>query len=173
MSSPAGPLWIAVGRITRAHGLKGEMAVLPLSQVESRFQPGSHLFVGEHGDRPVTVSSSRPHRQRVLLSFEEVRDRTEAERLRGEFLFVPASYAPALPEGEYWAHELIGCEAVTESGRSLGRIREVIHTPANDVWAADGEQGEVLIPALKDVVTLVDVAGKRIVAKDVPGLTAP
>ena len=164
---------MAVGRITRAHGVKGEMAVLPLSQVASRFESGSHLFVGEQGDRPVTVSSSRPHRQRVLLSFEEVTDRTEAERLRGEFLFVPASSAPELPEGEYWAHELIGCEAVTESGRSLGTIREVIHTPANDVWAADGEQGEVLIPALKDVVALVDVAGKRIVAKDVPGLTAP
>ena len=173
MSSSAGPLWLAVGRITRAHGIKGEMAVLPLSQITSRFQPGSHLFLGEQGDKPVTVSSSRPHGQRVLLSFEEVRDRTEAERLRGEFLFVPASSAPELPEGEYWAHELIGCEAVTESGRSLGTIREVIHTPANDVWAADGEQGEVLIPALKDVVALVDVAGKRIVAKDVPGLTAP
>jgi 16S rRNA processing protein RimM len=149
------------------------MAVLPLSQIASRFEPGSHLFVGEQGDRPVTVSSSRPHRQRVLLSFEEVRDRTEAERLRGEFLFVPASSAPELPEGEYWAHELIGCDVVTESGRSLGRIREVIHTPANDVWAADGEHGEVLIPALRDVVTLVDVVGKRIVARDVPGLTAP
>jgi 16S rRNA processing protein RimM len=173
VSSPAGPLWIAVGRITRAHGIKGEMAVLPLSQIASRFQPGSRLFVGDQGDRPVTVSSSRPHRQRVLVSFEAVTDRTEAERLRGEFLFVPASSAPVLPDGEYWAHELIGCQAVTESGRPLGTIREVIHTPANDVWGADGEQGEVLIPALKDVVTHVDVAGKRIVTRDVPGLTAP
>ena len=62
---------------------------------------------------------------------------------------------------------------VTTEGRAIGSVREVIHTPANDVWVTQGDQGEVLIPALKDVVESVDVAGRRIVVRDVEGLTGP
>jgi 16S rRNA processing protein RimM len=164
--------WIAVGRITRAHGVRGETAVLPLSQVESRFAPGSTLFVDE-GERALTVAGSRPHRSRLLVSFEEIHDRDQAEAIRGRYLFVPASTAPALPEGEYWTHELIGSTVVTTEGRAIGSVREVIHTPANDVWVTQGDQGEVMIPALKDVVESVDVAGRRIVVRDVEGLTRP
>jgi len=164
--------WLAVGRVTRAHGLKGEVAVLPLSQVESRFEPGSILFVDE-GGRSVTVSAARPNRGRLLVSFEEIRDRDQAEAVRGLYLFVPSASAPPLPEGEYWPHELLGADVVTTEGRSIGTIGEIIHSPANDVWVARSSAGEVLIPALKDVVECVDVSGRRIVVREVPGLTAP
>jgi 16S rRNA processing protein RimM len=167
------PEWVAVGRITGAHGVKGEVSILVLSQVAERFEPGSRLFLDETGARPVTVSAVRPHRQRLLVGFEGVHDRNQAEVLRGSYLFVPAGSAPELPEGEFWTHELVGCEVVTEAGRPLGRIREVIHTAANDVWAAEGEEREVLIPALKDVVASVDVAGRKIVVREIEGLTVP
>jgi 16S rRNA processing protein RimM len=62
---------------------------------------------------------------------------------------------------------------LTEDGRSLGRIREILHTQANDVWVAEGAAGELLIPALKDVVREVDVAGRRVVVREIPGLTSP
>jgi 16S rRNA processing protein RimM len=163
--------WIAVGRITRAHGVRGEVAVLPLSQVESRFEPGSKLLVDE-GGRPLTVAGARPHRNRLLVSFEEVRDRDQAEAIRGRYLFVHVSTAPSLPEGEYWTHELIGSTVETAEGRHVGVIREIIHTPANDVWVASRDGGEVLIPALKDVVESVDLVGRRIVIREVEGLTA-
>jgi 16S rRNA processing protein RimM len=167
------PRWVAVGRITRTHGVKGEVAVLPLSDVGSRFEAGSTLFLEEREDRPLTVMASRPHQQRLLVAFRGVQDRTSAEALRGRYLFVPASSAPHLPEGEYWAHDLVGCDVLTEEGRSLGRIREVLHTQANDVWVAEGAAGEVLIPALKEVVREVDVAGRRVVVREIPGLTTP
>jgi 16S rRNA processing protein RimM len=162
-----------VGRITKAHGVKGEVSVLVLSQVAERFEPGSRLFLGESEARRLTVSEVRPHRQRLLVRFEGVADRNHAEELQGSYLFVPVTSAPALPEGEFWTHQLIGCEVVTDSGRSLGRIREVIRTTANDVWATEGEEGEVLIPALKEVVGAVDVQGGRVVVHEIPGLTAP
>ena len=166
--------WVAVGRVARAHGVKGEVAVLPLSEVEARFREGSRLFVGEGSSRTLTVISSRPHRQRLLVSFEELRDRTEAEALGGAYLFVPADSSPSLPPGEYWPHQLIGCEVETAGGRALGRLREVIHTAANDVWAVDGADGsEVLIPALKDVVRTVDLDAGRIVVEAIPGLVEP
>lgn len=169
------PNWIAVGRIARAHGVKGEVAVQPLSQVGSRFDPGSRLYAAESEDRPLVVLSSRPHHARLLVLFEGIDDRVAADALRGTYLFVPASSAPPLAEGEYWPHQLVGCQVVTEQGRSLGRIKEVIRTTANDVWATDGGTGEdeVLIPALKEVVLKVDVEGRTIVVRDVPGLTAP
>jgi 16S rRNA processing protein RimM len=165
------PQWVAVGRITRTHGVKGEVAVLPLSDVGSRFEPGSTIFLGERPDRPLTVATSRPHRRRLLVAFQGVQDRTAAEELRGEYLFVQSSSAPPLPEGEYWSHDLIGCEVRTEDGRVLGIVSEVIHGPANDVWLTQGEEGELLIPALKDVVHVVDTAGRKILVREVPGLT--
>jgi 16S rRNA processing protein RimM len=167
------PRFIAVGRITHAHGVKGEVSVLPLSQVEGRFQPGARLFLSESQERSVTVNASRPHHQRLLVSFRDVADRSRAEELRGEYLFVPASESPPLPEGEFWAHELIGCRAVTGSGRELGEVTEVVHTQANDVWVVVGEEGEVLIPALASVVESVDVTGRLIVVREIAGLTAP
>jgi 16S rRNA processing protein RimM len=165
--------WLAVGRITRAHGVKGEVSVLPLSSVASRFEPGSRLFAGESEDRPLIVRASRQHHHRLLVAFEQVADRGRAEEIRGEYLFVPAESAPSLPEGEYWPHELVGCRVVTDAGLELGSIREVMHGPANDLWVADGERGEVLIPALKDVVVSVDIEGRQILVREVPGLTVP
>lgn len=120
------------------------------------------------------VSSSRPHGDRMLVHFEGVADRDAAQALRGTYLFVPASEAPPLPEGEFWPHELIGCEVITDGGRKLGRLREVIRTPANDVWSVRGDDGsDILVPALKDVVGDVDVQARRIVVREVPGLTVP
>lgn len=167
------PRWVAVGRITRTHGVRGEVAVLPLSEVRSRFEPGSTLFLDEREDRPLTVAGSRPHLQRLLVAFRGIEDRTSAEALRGQYLFVPASSAPPLPEGEFWAHDVVGCDVFVSDGRPIGRIREILHTPANDVWTVDGRDGEVLIPALKEVVQEVDVPGRRIVVREVSGLTAP
>jgi len=166
--------WIAVGRVGRAHGVRGEVAVLPLSEVPSRFEPGSRLFVGETGDRSLTVAASRPHQHRVLVRFAEIADREAASALSGAYLFVPRGSSPSLPEGSYWPHQLEGCEVRTTSGRVLGEIREIVRTPANDVWATAGPDGaEVLIPALRDVVESVDVEARRVVVRDIPGLTVP
>ena len=173
MSSEEGAELIAVGRVTRSHGVRGEVSVLPLSQVGSRFEPGSRLIVEGLG-RTVTVVAARPHHHHLLIRFDEIPDRTEAEALHGRYLLVSAADVPDLPEGEYWPHQLVGSEVVTEQGRPLGRIREVVHTQANDVWVADGAEGvEVLIPALRDVVLEVDVGSSRVVVREVPGLTAP
>jgi len=162
---------VVVGRITRPHGLKGELSVLVLSEVDGRFAEGALVYL-EDG-RALTVESARRHRSGLLVKFREVGDRTAAERLARTVLVVPESASPELPDGSWWDHQLVGCEVVTESGRSLGTVREVIHTAANDVWSAVSGDRETLIPALKDVVVSVDTADKRIVVREVPGLTVP
>ncbi len=76
--------------------------------------------------------------------------------------------------GEYWPFQLEGCDVVTESGRSLGIVSDVIPNPANDLWVAvDAGGAETLVPAIRDVIVEVDIEAKCIVVRDVPGLTAP
>jgi 16S rRNA processing protein RimM len=162
---------VVVGRITRVHGLRGEVVVQVFSDNPERFAPGSSMFL-EDG-RELVIRSVRPG-PRTLVAFEGVGDRDTAERLRGETLVVPESMLPELPEGEYWPHQLIGSTVVTESGRSLGEIADVIRNPANDLWATvDAAGTETLVPAIREVVVSVDVAGRKVLVRDVPGLTAP
>jgi 16S rRNA processing protein RimM len=161
---------VAVGRVARAHGVQGEVAVLVLSEVEDRFAPGATLWL-EDG-RALTVESSRPHRGRLLVRFREVRDREQAEGLQRALLVVPESSSPSLPEGSWWDHQIEGCAVETDRGRALGTVREVIHTAANDVWSVVSEDGvKTLVPVLNDVLASVDVAAKRIVVREIEGLT--
>ena len=160
---------MAVGRIASAHGVHGEVSVIVLSEVPERFEPGSALLL-EDG-RPLTVASSRPHRRRLLVRFEGRSDRTAVEPLTGAYLFVPAELVPSPPEGAFWPHELVGCEVLGESGRSFGRIEEVVLGEANDVWVTRTGEDETLVPALKDVVVSVDTAARCVVIREIPGLT--
>jgi 16S rRNA processing protein RimM len=165
---------VAVGRITRAHGIHGTVAILRLTEVDERFDQGSRLLLGPEGDRTLTVVDRKGHRDRPLVRFEGVHDRTQAEALTGSYVFVPASDAPDLPPGEYWEHELLDMSVVTESGRSLGVVTQVLRTTANDIWVTTDPDGtETLVPALKDVVQRVDREGLRITVADIQGLTMP
>lgn len=163
---------IVVGLVTRAHGLRGEVAVQNRSDNPERWVPGAVVHT-EQG-RVLTVGDVRMQGAKLTVRFDEVVDRTAAEALRGVILVVPASWLPDLGEDEWWPHDLEGCRVVTEAGRELGIVREVIANPANDLWVAVDEDGvETLVPALKDVLVDVDVAAKLIVVRDVPGLTVP
>lgn len=156
---------LAVGRIARAHGVRGEVSVHRLSEVEERFAGGSILRL-EDG-RTLTVEHARPHQHRLLVKFEEIADRTEAESFRGELLLIPAEATPEAPKGSYWVHQLVGLEVVTEGGRSLGRIQEVQGNPANDLWVTDSG---ALIPAVRELVADVDLERGTVVVRELPGL---
>ncbi len=163
--------FLAVGRVARAHGIRGEVAIQPLTEVASRFEPGSVLHL-EDG-RTVRVEGSRDHGHRLLVTFEGIVDRTEAESLRGEVLLVPQASAPPIEEGDrFWVHEVVGLSVMTEDGAQLGRVRDVLAAPGNDVWVVDTQAGEVLIPAVREVVTDVDLAEGRLTVRALPGLTA-
>lgn len=168
MSEPT----VVVGHVTRAHGIRGEVAVEVRSDNPDRFVEGAVVFTAS--GRSLTIEGAHPHGARHLVKFADIADRDAAESLRGQVLVVPESWLPKLPEGEYWPFQLEGCAVVTESGRSLGTVTGVIPNPANDLWVAVDDDGiETLVPAIRDVVVVVDVVGKRILVRDMPGLTAP
>jgi 16S rRNA processing protein RimM len=163
---------VVVGVVTGVHGLRGDVSVQNRSDNPDRWAPGGTVL-RENG-AALTIETSRRHGRRLLVRFAGVADRSAAEGLRGTVLVVPESWLPDLAEGEWWAHQLEGCEVRTASGRVLGIVKEVIPNPANDIWVAADEEGhETLVPALDDLLIEVDVDARTILVRDVPGLTAP
>ena len=163
---------VVVGVVTGVHGLGGEVSVQNRSDNPDRWSAGNAVL--REDGAALTIGSSRRHGRRLLVRFDGITDRTAAEGLRGAVLVVPESWLPELSEGEWWAHQVEGCEVRSVSGRVLGVIREVVPNPANDLWVAvDADGRETLVPALADLLIDVDVEAKTIVVDDVPGLTAP
>jgi 16S rRNA processing protein RimM len=160
---------VVVGLLIKVHGLGGEVVVENRSDNPDRWRPGS--VVSAHG-RALRVVRVRRHGPRLLVKFEGIADRSAAEQLpRGE-ITVPISELPELGRGEYWPHEVIGCEVVTQSGGRVGRITDVVANPANDLWVALDDAGhQTMVPAVQDLVLSVDVTAKRVVVRDMPGLT--
>lgn len=153
--------YLAVGQIVGAHGLRGELKVEPYTDYAERFAPGSVLLMGEDLEE-IFVAAVRPHKGHLLLEVEEFLDRTEAEAVRGEWLFVAESDAATLEADSYWIHDIIGLNVITETGQQLGQITDVLVTGANDVYIVQPAAGvnngrEILLPAIADVVLHVDL----------------
>jgi 16S rRNA processing protein RimM len=123
---------LQVGRVATAHGLRGEVAVVPITNQPERFAVGAHVW---SGDRELVIASSRPHQGRHLVRFEGIADRNGAERLRGAVLTAEPPGPP--PEGELWVHEVIGAEVRDRAGAVLGRVVAVQANPAHDLLVLD------------------------------------
>lgn len=147
---------LVVGRIGRAHGLRGEVAVRFSSNRPERSAPGAVLHVD---DRELVIATSRPHQDRVLVRFEGVDDRTAAEALQGRELTAdPLGDEVELDDDELWIHEVVGAEVHDRSGTVLGRVVAVEANPAHDLLVLDGG---ALVPMVfvveqRDRVLVVD-----------------
>lgn len=161
--------YLAVGRITGAHGIRGEVKVEVLTDYPERFRPGAQLFLGSEAEaQPVRVAAMRPHHEMLLVKLDAVPDRTTAETLMGQLLLIPEAEAMPLGEDENYAHDLLGLSVETKEGRDLGKVTDVLATGANDVYVVRGAEGkELLIPALRAVVLRVDLATGRMLV-DLP-----
>jgi 16S rRNA processing protein RimM len=153
----------------KPHGLAGEVQVQILTDFPDRFDMLKTVYLGEHYTAAV-LESQRRHGRRILLKFEGCDDREEAEKLRGELIYVPVDEAVPLEEDEYYVHEIVGLQAWTTEGEYLGRIEEVIHTGSNDVYVVRDSVRETLIPALSDVVLKIDTEQGRIEVQLMKGL---
>jgi len=166
--------YLAVGRITGLHGLKGEVKIELHTDFPERFVPGAVLFMGEELVE-TAILQARPHKNQMLLRLEGIESREDAEAARDEWLFVEEADAVVLEEDTYWVHDIIGLVVQTEAGERLGTISEVLFTGANEVYVvktlASVNQGkDLLLPAIADVVQTVDLAGNLMTVRLLPGL---
>ena len=168
------PSYLAVGRIIAPHGIRGEVKVEVLTDFPERFKPGFHAFLGVGSEdpaaRPVKIVAVRPHKGGLLVKLDIVPDRTAAELVRDRYLLIPEAEAMPLGDHENYLHDLIGLQVATTDGRLLGTLTEVLFTKANDVYVLSGPEGEMLLPAIRDVVLQVDVPARRMVVTLPEGL---
>jgi 16S rRNA processing protein RimM len=161
-----------VGRIARAHGIRGQVIVNPETDFpEDRFQPGAELFI-ERGGRVegLRVSSARLHGARPVIGIEGVETMNDAGTLAGLELRVPVEHLVALPADTFYRHDLIGCVVETRGGDRIGPVTDVEGTMAGSRLVVEGAAGEVLIPLVAAICTMVDPAAKRIVIDPPEGL---
>jgi 16S rRNA processing protein RimM len=166
----AEPAFLLVGILRRPHGVKGEVLMAVMTDFPERLKPGTTLYLGSD-HQPVTIANVRHHNKGLIVAFQEFKTRTDFDHLRNQELFVRADDRPALPDGEYYMHQLIGLQAVTEDGEPLGTVAEWIETGANGVFVikpADG--GELLIPDIDEVIVRIDLENRQIIVHLLEGL---
>lgn len=156
--------YLAVGEVLKPQGVRGEVKVQPLTNDPDRFFDLKEVYI-KQGEAYVSqsVSCHRVHEGYAYLNFEGVEDRDGAERLRGAVLYVDRAHAVPLGENENFICDLIGCEAFDREGNPVGMLHDVMQPGANDVYVFQTPRGEMLLPALKEVILSVDVQKKRMV----------
>jgi 16S rRNA processing protein RimM len=163
---------VAIGRVVKPQGRKGEVLTEPLSDRPDRFPSLKRAFVpGPGGEaREVEVTSCWPHKGRFVLKLAGVDSIDAAEAFRGQELRIPEADLAELPEGSYYHHELIGLAVFEPEGRPRGLVKDILDTGAGApvlVIVGDSASGpgggiEYLVPLAEDFVTGVDVKGGRL-----------
>jgi 16S rRNA processing protein RimM len=165
-------VYLVVGTLRRSHGIRGDMLLDVLTDFPERLKPGTFVYLGEE-KRPIKITRRRPHNEGLLLGFEGVNTAEQCARYRTLLVYVPMEDRPPLPEGEYYHHQILGLTVVDEHGTTLGTIREIIETGANDVYVVLNDQTparEILIPALKQVLLDVNLENRTMRVHLLPGL---
>ncbi|MET0237673.1 MAG: ribosome maturation factor RimM [Kibdelosporangium sp.] len=166
---------VVVGRVAKAHGIHGELAVdVRTDSPEQRFAVGSVVAarLRDGTAKSLTLATVRPHSGRLLVTFDEVPDRTAAESMRGALLLADTeSLPPNEDPDEFYDHELEGLAALLLDGTVIGTVREVAHSLGGELLVVDKtDGGELLVPFVREIVPEVDIAGRRVVLDPPEGL---
>ncbi len=157
-----------VGRVLGSHGVRGEVRVRVMTDLPYRFDPGQQLFLD--GQPLLIQDGSGGAGDTVILKFRGIESQAAARALAGRDLLAPADDAPDLPDGEYFHYQLIGMRVFTEEGEDLGQISEIIITGSNDVYVVTGPGGDLLLPALAQVILQVDTTRGEMQVRLMEGL---
>ena len=149
--------YLMVGVIANTHGVRGEVKVYPTTDDVNRFKKLKEIYMGDE-KAPLHIQSVKFQKNMVILGFKEYTSLNEVEGLRNKELFVDRAHAVKLQKDEYFISDLIGMEVVTDEGKTLGEVQDVLQTGANDVYVVNTTDGkEVLLPAIKECVLNVDM----------------
>ena len=159
---------LKIGTILSKHGLKGELKVKLYKSYSCL--PGNSIYFENKNNLlgPFTVNYIYKYQNNWILKIIETQNIKFIPSLSGYSIGIEQQY---LPENTYWIEDIIGCNVITIDNKTIGKIKDVIVTGANDVYVVnDDNENEILIPALKSIVKIVDIANKIIVIEPLPGL---
>jgi 16S rRNA processing protein RimM len=150
-----------VARVLGAKGLAGSIRIEALTDHPERLAEGESIWIEDEAEQRSILEAGWGGRV-PFIRLEGISDREAAERLVGRYLEAPAN---ALPADTYYWHQLIGLTAVDEAGSEMGQVVEVFRAGENEVYRIEGPNGELLIPALREVVRSIDLAAGRMVVR--------
>jgi 16S rRNA processing protein RimM len=160
---------LAVGRVVRPHGVRGELLVDTLTDFPEHLSEVDTVYLGDTAE-PHPLAAARQHRGQLILRLGDCADRDCAEHYRNQTVQIQAEAAAPLPPGRYYHHQLIGSQVVADDGEALGELVDILETGANDVYVVATADGELLLPAIDTVILNIDVEARRITAHLIEGL---
>lgn len=159
--------WIPVGRVTRTHGLKGELKFFPADQDDLAVQSDQQIRLGEVKFK---IESVRGAKSPFIVKFEGIDTIEAAQSLAGQEVLVAREDFESLPEGEYYRFEIEGLKALDDTGKYYGVIEDIIETGSNDVYVVRGDGKEWLVPMIDSVVQRIDLEQGKLIFHCVEGL---
>ena len=164
--------WIEAGAITRPHGIKGEV-IIDLARDLIDIVTGSlelRATGRRGGERILTVERARGHKDRRIVQFKGVHTVEDAEALRGWSVWLTREQIGPLAEDRWYVTDIVGIDVYTDEDEYLGKLAEVMHMPANDVYVVRSGEKEILLPVIDEVVRSVDIDSGRMVVHLMEGL---
>jgi len=159
--------FITVGRILAPWGVKGKLKVKIETDFPQRFTPGAKVYINRE---PMSIDGVEWHSGELVVKLNTIDCREDAQKLRNKTVEIHRSQAHSLPEGQYYYFQLIGLEVWTTQGEFLGNITEILATESNDNYVVRGTKGEILIPAIEDVVKSIDLDKGCLFIEPIAGL---
>lgn len=164
------PVFVIIGKLRRPHGLHGEMIMEIHTDYPERFSTGKTIRVG-HQQTPLLIRSIRPHNEFLLIAFEGYNDPEELSIFRNQSVYIDTKEIPDLPAGDYYHHQLIGLQVISENEQQIGMVVEILVTGANDVLVVQQKDNkEVLLPYVSEYLIEVNLDLGYLKMRILPGL---
>lgn len=163
---------VAVGKLRKPRGIKGEIYCHPLTDFVERFGELESVALEFEDGRPdveARVESARVYGNKLAVKFAGVNTPQAVDVYRGALVLVSRDEAFELPEDTFYVFELVGMSVKTSTGEAVGKVKDVISIPGNDVYVVDRDGEEILLPAARDLLT-VDRDARKVIVSNLEGL---
>ena len=162
--------FLLIGKVAKPHGLRGQVKVLSYASSYESFSAGRKVYLSQGEEmKALLISEVKVQTHSLLLHFQGLDNRQQAEAISGYSLFIEEKDLQALPEGEYYRYQLIGSRVYNDQGRFLGIMEEIFSTAAHDIWVIRDDKKELLVPAVEDFVISVNLPQGEIRIRDLEG----
>lgn len=163
---------VAIGKIIKTHGLKGEVKFLPFADDDEVLACLENVYLTKNDEPQAArhVESLRGAGGRLILKLKDCDTIEDAQALAGWTLSVPREEFKKLPEGDFYRFEIVGLEVFDEEGRHYGKVTSIIPTGSNDVYVVSDGEKEILLPMIDQVIKKIDLNEQKLVFHIIEGL---